>query len=78
MGKLDKRPYVHRALEMKQPCTMIEPFEKPPSPLRIMSMFPHPLKAFLKRRADEHAGGGGRRGGGSRAGDAGSARRRPS
>ena len=30
-----------------------------------MSMFPHPLKAFLKRRADEHAGGGGGEGAGA-------------
>ena len=53
------------AVEMKQPDTMTEPFEKTPSPLRIMSMFPHPLKAFLKRRADEHAGGGGGEGAGA-------------
>ena len=40
-------------------------FQKSAPPLRIMSMFPHPLKAFLKRRADEHAGGGGGEGAGA-------------
>lgn len=38
MGKLEKKLYFHRAVEMKQPHTMAEPLQKSSLPRRISSL----------------------------------------